>query len=100
LREDVAFEIGNAFPPSVLAPPAWTARAFLVDQPRAEPEFLSSMQVGAYEVKLFWIVPIHEDEFSLIKHSGVEAYDQIEAASEWSPADPLRASFCDPTQRK
>jgi hypothetical protein len=92
-REDVDFQIGEAFPPSALAPPAWAARAFLVDEPRAEQEFLASIRVGMHEVKLLWMVPIHADEFELIKHSGLEAYDEIEEASEWSPADPLRASY-------
>jgi len=95
LCQNVRFEIGKAFDESPLAPKSWKARAFLLDEPRAEPEFLSEIHVGAECVKLIWVMPVHKDEFEIIKKSGIETFDEAAEMSEWSPADPRRVSFFD-----
>ncbi|KQV49831.1 suppressor of fused domain protein [Duganella sp. Root336D2] len=93
LSPEVPFKLGLAIPESKLAPRSWAARALLIDEPRAEPEHLTEIQVGEESVKLLWIVPIHRDECELIYRDGLEAFDDAEAASQWSPADPCRPSF-------
>jgi hypothetical protein len=93
IRDDVSFEIGKIFDETPLAPKSWTARALLVDEPRAEPEYLSAIHVGSECVKLLWLMPIHKNEFESIKKSGIEVFDRAAEASEWSPADPGRPSF-------
>jgi len=87
------FDLGTIIPESPLAPQSWTARALLVDEPRAEPEFLSEIELGPEVVRLRWIVPIYRDEFEVIRTNGLDAFDKAAETSEWSPADPRRPSF-------
>ncbi|MBC3876122.1 suppressor of fused domain protein [Undibacterium flavidum] len=92
-RKDVPFKIGMAFAESPLMPQQWRSRAFLIDEPRAEPESLSEIKLGSEVVKLFWIIPIYKNEYEAIRDGGIEKFDKGEAASSWSPADPSRPSF-------
>jgi len=93
LGEDIAFEVGCVFGESRLAPAAWTARAILIDEPRAEPEFLTEMHVGSQCVRLLWVVQIHKDELALILKSGIDMFDEFAQAAEWSIVDPQRDSY-------
>lgn len=90
------FGLGTIIPESPLVPQSWLARAVLVDEPRAEPEFLAEMVLGAELVKLRWVVPIHGDEYEAIRSNGLDAFDQAAETSEWSAADPRRPSFLQP----
>lgn len=92
LRSDVKFAVGEAIPESSLVPASWAAKAFLLDEPRGEPEELSNFHIGTQHVDLIWVVPIYSDEFQLIKTRGLDAFDRLEALSEWSLADPNRPS--------
>jgi hypothetical protein len=93
LRPDVPFDVGQVFDESPLVPKSWTARAFFLDEARAEPEFLSEICVGRDQVRLFWIVPIHKNEFELISTEGIEAFDKLANAAQWSTVDPQRDSY-------
>ncbi|MDZ4818202.1 MAG: suppressor of fused domain protein [Planctomycetota bacterium] len=93
LRSDTRVVAGETIPPSLLLPEEWNARALLIDDPRGEPEWLANVHVGVQHVRLLWLVPIHADERTLILEHGIDAFDEAEAASEWSLADPKRPSF-------
>jgi hypothetical protein len=93
LRRDVPFKIGLTIPETPLMPKAWSPRALLVDEPRGEPEELTSLRIGSQHVKLVWLVPIHGDERQLIVDEGLDSFDQLAQDSDWSLADPGRPSL-------
>lgn len=90
LGSEVDFTIGRTIPETHLAPPTWSARAFLLDEPRGEPEELEEIQVGPSSVSLVWVVPIYGVERDYILAHGLEAFDDLETASDSSLADPRR----------
>ena len=92
-RTDVRFEVGSTFPESPLAPQQWKARAFLLDEPRGEPEVLEHICVGPDTIPLIWIVPIYGKEREYIVQNGLEAFDHCAEASSISIADPYRRCF-------
>jgi hypothetical protein len=89
-QDDVRLREGMVIPPSPLVPEAWVPRALLVDLPRSEPEELASVHVGIQHVNLWWVIPIYVSEYELICQSGLEAFDELEQASESSLADVRR----------
>ena len=93
LRSDVKFSIGQTIPASLLVPESWKARALLLDEPRGEPEYFDNIHVGVQHVKIIWLVPIHSDERERIIACGLDEFDRAESATDWSLADPNRASF-------
>jgi hypothetical protein len=93
LRRDVVFEIGLTIPETPLMPKNWKPRALLLDEPRGEPVELDHFHVGPQRVGLVWLVPIYQDERELVLNQGLDAFDEVEQRSEWSPADPGRPSF-------
>jgi hypothetical protein len=92
-RKDVRCRVGATIPETELIPAKWGPKALLIDELRGEPEELSELSVGDQRVQLLWLVPIYGDEYRLIKSKGIEAFDQLDAQSEWSVADPRRPSF-------
>jgi hypothetical protein len=84
---------GMTVPPSPLVPAAWPTRAMMLDEPRAEPEALAVHHVGSQHVNLWWVIPIHEAEYRLIREQGIKAFDALEQASGLSLADVRRPSF-------
>lgn len=93
LQDNVQFELGATFPETPLMPASWPARALLIDEPRAEPEFIESISVGEETVNLLWIVPIYKSEHDLIVNSGLADFDAATEKSEWSLAYPLRYPY-------
>ncbi|MDG9672162.1 suppressor of fused domain protein [Hahella sp. CR1] len=93
LRPDVEVKVGNTIPETSLAPASWTTKAVLFDEPRGEPEDMSSFKVGDQVVDLIWLVPITEKERQLIKDSGIEEFDKWEAHSDSSLIDVKRMSI-------
>lgn len=86
------FRIGSTVPEVRTFPSHWLTRALLVDEPRGEAEDLSCTHLGAESIRLFWLVPLHQSEESLVRLEGVEAFDERFDASDWSLADPMRGS--------
>ena len=92
-REDVRGEVGATIPETPLMPANWQPKALLFDELRGEPEELSHVSVGDQCIEVLWLVPIYADDRELIKNDGIEAFDLLDAQSEWSVADPKRPSF-------
>lgn len=77
---------------SELAPPQWTAKAFLLDELRGEPESLEEFTLGSQQVALLWAVPITEGEAQIILAKGIEEFDAMSESSHYSLIDPARPS--------
>jgi hypothetical protein len=92
-RQDVRCEVGATIPETPLMPANWKPKALLLDEPRGEPEELAQISIGDQRVELLWLVPIYADEYELIKTKGMDAFDLLDAQSEWSVDDPGRPSF-------
>ena len=92
-RKDVRCDVGSTIPETPLMPANWKPKALLLDEPRGEPEELAQIPIGDQRVELLWLVPIYADEYELIKTKGIDAFDLLDAQSEWSVADPGRPSF-------
>lgn len=93
LKNTVSCLVGETIPHSQNVPEPWLARSFLFDEPRGEPEFVSNIRFQEEDIEVVWLVPIYENERLLIISNGIDAFDQLEAASEWSLADPNRPSL-------
>jgi hypothetical protein len=93
LRTDVRFAAGTTIPVSPLTPSVWNARALLIDEPRGEAPELSTFHLGVQHIDLFWVVPIHEAEYHLIKEKGLSALDDASSATNSSLIDPNRRSL-------
>ncbi len=65
----------DILPEMSVVPEGWP-KAILFDEPRGEPENLTSFLIGEQHVNLHWVVPIFGVEYSLIKSEGIEAFDQ------------------------
>lgn len=92
-RKDVRCSVGATIPETPLMPAKWRPKALLFDELRGEPEELSHISVGNQSIELLWLIPIHGDEYELIHSEGIEAFDVLDAQSDWSVADPGRPSF-------
>lgn len=92
-RKDVRCGVGATVPETELMPAKWIPKALLLDELRGEPEELSHIQIGDQCIDLLWLVPIYGDEYELIKSKGLDAFDLLDAESDWSVADPRRPSF-------
>ncbi|WLQ14316.1 suppressor of fused domain protein [Hahella aquimaris] len=90
LRSDVEVKAGNTIPETPLAPAPWTTKAVLFDEPRGEPEEMSSFIVGNQVVNLIWLVPVTEEERLFIKRCGIDEFDKRESISEYSLIDVKR----------
>lgn len=92
-RKDVRCSVGATVPETPLMPAQWRPKALLFDELRGEPEELSHILIGAQSIEVLWLVPIYGDERELVVSEGIEAFDLLDAQSEWSVADPRRPSF-------
>jgi Suppressor of fused protein (SUFU) len=92
-RKDVRCSVGATIPETPLMPAKWPPKALLFDELRGEPEELSHISVGDRCIELLWLVPIYGDEQELIKREGIDAFDLLDAQSDWSVADPRRPSL-------
>lgn len=81
--------------PSALAPPEWTTKALLIDEPRGETEEFHRIAIGEiHEVECLWLVPLHEREYRFILEKGIDAFDELEQSAAHSIADVNRQAFC------
>ncbi len=71
----------------------WAPQCVLFDTPLGEPEHLEAFHADGLDLELFVVVPIHEEEMSLIRANGLEAFDALRQQSEFSLADVRRPSF-------
>ena len=92
-RKDVRCSVGATISETPLMPAKWNPKALLFDELRGEPEELSHVLVGAQSVEVLWLVPIYGDEQELIASEGIDAFDRLDAQTDWSVADPRRPSF-------
>ena len=74
-------------------PEGWP-RALLFDEPRGEPNELNNFYIGMQHVKLSWVVPIFDSEYTLIKNSGIESFDAAIHDAEVSLVE-VRRDACD-----
>ncbi len=58
----------------ISVPEDWPT-ALLFDDPRGEPDELNYFHIGLQHVKLSWVIPIFDNEYELIKASGIESFD-------------------------
>lgn len=93
LKPEVQLRYGYAVGPSPLAPPSWDARGLLFDEPRGEVEELTKTRIADHDVHLLWAIPVHANEFDLVRARDVGALDSLARVSNESIIDPLRASF-------
>lgn len=91
--KDVRCSVGATIPETQLMPAKWSPKALLFDELRGEPEELSHIAVGDQCIELLWLIPIYRDEYELIHSEGIDAFDHLDAQSDWSVADPRRPSF-------
>jgi hypothetical protein len=92
-RKDVRCSVGATIPETPLMPAQWPPKALLFDELRGEPEEFSDLSIGSQSIEVLWLIPIYRDERELIVNEGVEAFDLLDAQSDWSVADPRRPSF-------
>jgi hypothetical protein len=81
------------FPETNISPKEWKTRALLIDTPRWESEELDRFQIGMQSINLYLIIPIHTNEYNLIKTNGIEAFDILCEAAELSVIGISRDSF-------
>ena len=87
------FQVSKTLPRSPLAPKPWKMNCILVDAARGEPEHFENIVVLGGSVKVLWLIPLHGDEYDLIKKQGVEAFDSLCEEQELSVIDLNRKSF-------
>jgi hypothetical protein len=92
-RKDVRCSVGATVPETPLMPAQWPPKALLFDELRGEPEEFSNISIGTQSIEVLWLVPIYGAERELIVSEGIEAFDLLDAQSDWSVADPRRPSF-------
>ena len=92
-RKDVRCSVGATISETPLMPAKWLPKALLFDALRGEPEELSHISVGAQCIEVLWLVPIYGDEQELIASEGIDAFDLLDAQTDWSVVDPRRPSF-------
>jgi hypothetical protein len=78
---------------SQLAPPEWTTKSVLIDEPRGEPDEMQMISIGTQEYDLQWIVPVTQQEAAYIHENGIERFDQIVEDTELSIIDTYRPSL-------
>ena len=93
LNQRESLQEGMTIPETSLAPKNWKPKALLIDTPRAESEELSEYHIGGKIITLYWLVPIHKDEYELILNQGIDSFDYLCEQSELSLAEINRKSF-------
>jgi hypothetical protein len=58
-----------------LTPPSWNTKSIFIDSPRGECEDFETVSFGEKTVIFKWIIPITQNEYSIIKNKGVEEFD-------------------------
>lgn len=81
----------DIIPPFTLAPNGWP-KAILIDEPRGEPEELASFPISEQHVSLHWLIPIFDEECTMIQTEGIEAFDQAIDEMSISLVDTTRVS--------
>ncbi len=70
---------------------SWPMRNVVSDLLLGEPDEVSSFQIGAEHIHLWWLVPVYDSEADLIRKEGVEALDELKEHAELSVVDVRRS---------